>query len=498
MKDKLLAYLKNNKHYWWTVSLLPGAVLLVFLYQNNFSLINSGIQLLYFLLVLMVLPALAIGLLDFLLQKINPKKRAYLYYVFLLLHILIFGALIIFMGWRWKGLVLGIFIIAISARWLTRHYKKLVLLLGFMLLVGIGQLALQIFTNSWQAWHPQTQAFEKWTFQSRPNIYVIQPDGYVGPNTLSNPPYAYDNGEFMTFLDEKDFAIQENYRSNYPSTLSSNACLFTAQHHYFQGKHSQNELPSARDVIMGANPVLRTLKNNQYQTHAILESNYLLLNRPTLFYDQVNISDNELPYFPFFSKGIDVQAGLEKAWKNSENGPQFFFIEILEPAHVTTYAASSQGKDQERLAYLNRLDSVHIKLDKLLNSIEEKDPDAVILVLADHGGFVGFDSTDQAMSKPIQNLSLKNSIFQALYAVKAPQSLKTSLIQAKSSIEIFPRLFAQLSGQDFQNTMENGSYLRIKGGNSSGIYRYFDDQGESVSYRMNTQDLEAGSRSLKK
>jgi hypothetical protein len=74
--------------------------------------------------------------------------------------------------------------------------------------------------------------FESQVFQKKPNICLIQSDGFVGEKAANNDIYQLNSKVFYKTMQELGFEFNPSFRSNYPTTLSSNSTLFKAQHHY--------------------------------------------------------------------------------------------------------------------------------------------------------------------------------------------------------------------------------------------------------------------------
>ena len=106
-------------------------------------------------------------------------------------------------------------------------------------------------------WVDQPDNINEVKFVKKPNIYVIQLDGYANPDELKKTPYSFDNSEFETYIKQEGFKSYSNYRSNYYSTLSSNSSLFTMKHHYYSNpKKAFQEVMNSREIIAGDNPVI--------------------------------------------------------------------------------------------------------------------------------------------------------------------------------------------------------------------------------------------------
>ena len=486
MKQRLLEYFKSDRHLWWTVTVLPGIYSILYLYTNNYTLVNSWYQFVGFLLLFIALPIIEILLLDLAFKKWLPAHRAKLYWSYLLINFAIILSWCVFLGWRWKALILVAVITIISAFFISKHYKKIVLIIGIM--TGFAIFYFVYFfvervaiSEDWTV----TQSFEDLTFKKKPNIYLIQPDGFVAQKTAENSAYRWENTSFYAALESKGFQVNHDYRSNYPSTLTSNSALFTGQQHYFENGNMEGELFNARDIIMGDNATLRTLQSNGYQLNAILQHKYLLLNHPKTAYDYLNISDAELSIMPNYESNKDYQQDLYDAMNRSNEKPQFYFVEILEPGHIPTSTSGNNPIESSRNEYINGLNRMTRVLMKMVEHIKTSDPNALIIIAADHGGYVGYKSTGEATEKSTHNLELKQSLFNALLAIKAPADFEPYENNIKSSVGIFNNLFHYLAALPVpKDTIDNSSYIFIKKGDARGVYKYYNSNGEPVTQKV--------------
>jgi len=486
MKNKVIAYLNNNNHYWWTVGALPGVYAISYLYTNNYTLVNSWTQFIYLTISMILTPSIITIAINYLIRNKSSRiKNTFNSSVFTTLTAITLS-LVIYLGWRWKALILLTIIIVIISWFLGKHYKKGVLLLSLMVILGIGQFAYYFFTdvihkNNWV----QKSSFSDIEFKKKPNIYYIQPDGYASKPALENIHYNYDNSTFYEELGSRGFEINHEYRSNYPSTLTSNATLFTGQHHFYENGEMKNELFNARQLIMGNNPVLQSFKNNDYQTTAILQHRYLLLNHPEIAYDRINIEENELSILPSYKLDKDYLNDLKQAINTANDQPQFYFIEILEPGHITGQSSKGSSIKKERDNYIKKLESINSHLFHTVDYITQKDPEAIIIIAADHGGFVGYNYTMESYRKPINDVTLHQGIFSALFTIKAPKEFKPYQKEIKSSISLFPNLLSYLAGKpEIGAEIDNSSYQLINNGTQRGIYRYYDEHGTSVTEKL--------------
>ncbi|WP_417874050.1 sulfatase-like hydrolase/transferase [Xanthomarina gelatinilytica] len=332
-------------------------------------------------------------------------------------------------------------------------------------------------------WMQQPDNIEEVLFQKRPDIYYIQPDGYPSFSELKSDFYKVDNSAFDAFLTEKNFKNYPDFRSNYITTITSNSATFMMKHHYYNNGRDYSEMLNARKNIISENPVLSIFKNNDYKTHFISEHPYLMANRPEIGFDYTNFKYSEIPYITTgFNVGREVYPDLESAIASKNDGGNFFFIEFFEPSHISTTKEASKGKEAERAQWLEKLKIANAKLEKMINLITEKDPTALIMIMADHGSFVGLDYTRQVYTKT-SNPEIIYTTFGAMLSIRWPNSEVPEIdSNLKSCVNVFRVLFSYLGDENkyLQNLQEDGSYLIIKNGAEPAVYEYIDDNGNIV------------------
>jgi hypothetical protein len=385
-----------------------------------------------------------------------------------------------------KKILLLVFLIAFALSFvLFNHLKKAIKFQFLLAVVGLIFLAPTIqkymsYNNDWQS---QPDHIDAVIFKSTPNIYVIQPDGYIGLSEIGQGNYEKDDTAFKTFLSDHNFTTYPNFRSNYYSTLSSNSALFAMKHHYYnRTAQVGSELLMARDVIISENPVLSILKNNDYATSLILENSYLLASRPKMGYDFSNIAYSDLPIVSSgFEFKNDVLKDLEVAFKNRKEGRHFYFIERIIPGHIATLKSYSEGKDIEREKYAARLEEANTWLMDMVGLINREDAEALIIIVSDHGGFVGYDYSGQSHEKP-KNRANTFSMFSSLLAIKWPKNSNEYDGNIKSSVNLFRTVFSVLSEDKslIKSTQSDASYLTVNEGAALGIYEVIDENNNAV------------------
>lgn len=483
-QSPIQSFLNSKKEYPLLAGVLAGLYPVFFYATNNFTLVNTFGHLLYFVGVFLVLPALLIYAVYQLSKGI--KKGMYTKYVIPVLgsfmflffmHIAVYGSLK-------KKITVGLFFLAcIIGYFLWKHSKKLLVIQGILGLIGfftfVPKLVEALTYND--SWKGQPDAITQVQFTSKPNVYFVQPDGYVNFSELYKGHYKIKDSTLQQFLGEQGFAMYPDFRSNYASTLTSNSATFMMKHHYYD-KGLSLETYNARNTIISDNPVLTVFKNNGYKTHFLTELPYLLLNRPTMGYDYCNISYKDVAYLGTgLGESVDILSPLENAIKENTQSPKFFFIEIFNPGHIHGNKSASLGIEGERDLWIESMEMANERVIKTITTIKAQDPNALIVIMADHGGYVGMEYTGEIYTK-IQERDLLYSVFSSNLAIRWPDGQKRGEDHLKSAVNLFRVLFSYLGNDSklLEHIEENASFVVIKKDAPQGVYKYIDNEGKIV------------------
>ncbi len=399
-----------------------------------------------------------------------------------------FAALMIFslVGPK-KKLILLVIVLAVGLAFLVKNHLRKVIILEYILaLIVAVQLGFYIGNNInfSTKWKQLPDDISEATFSKKPNVYIIQPDGYANPSILKKEPYNIDNSEFESFLTENDFKIYPNFRSNYSNTITSNSSLFAMNHHYYKNPKPNTKEPyGLRKSISDNNAVLSIFNNNNYKTSLIIESSYLIVNRPKMAYDYSSIDYDELS---FLSRGFDLSKNslkqMQRAIEENKNQSNFYFIEKILPGHISVSKNNSKGKDEERKTYMEKIGKANVWLQEIITLITREDPNSLIVIVADHGGFVGLNATSERYKK-ITDQDLINSIFTSMLAIKWPNNEAPHFDgELKTNVNLFRILFSYLAENDtYLNYLEKDKSFLIVGEDAPfGVYEVIDGNGAVV------------------
>ena len=461
IKEKFNFFLSNSKDYPILAGFSIGFYAFVFYFSNNFDLVNSWQQILFFFFYFIVFPSATIFVIFILLHK---SKYSNFIPRIIVASIVLFGAIFIIgipaLFVSYKRIALFSIVIVFILFLKIKNHKYLIVfifLLSVMPVFKLGKILISNFTNSAE-WQVQPDDILGAKFTKTPNVYYIQPDGYANEVNLKGSLYRYDNSEFDGWLQDRKFTLYNDYRSNYESTMSSNSSCFYMKHHF---SNEFSKFKYSRDFIVGHNPVLEIFKKNNYKTFFITERPYLLMNRPSVYFDYCNFKSDELPHFnDGWSNYKEITNEIKNQILSNKETNNFFFIEKFKPGHIGVYKNGNLGIVRERIEYIKRLKLANDWLKKIITFIEKNDTNSIVIIGADHGGFVGFEYALQAQNK-ITDPKLLNSIFGAKLAIKWNDSRHGDYdAKLKTPVNLFRTVFSYLSEDKLllKNLQPNTSY----------------------------------------
>jgi hypothetical protein len=484
LRQSVINFLNSKKEYVLLTGLAAGIYPFLQYLNIRFFIVNSTRHILFFGVLFLITPILFSYSFYFISTKVKSlhkySKFALPFVNFSLFSILI---ILITVGIKKKLIALAIIVSIVLAVLLYKHLKKVVLFQLILALISLSALATKYHKASIESneWMEQPDNIASVIFKKKPNIYIIQPDGYANFSELKKGSYNFDNSKFESFLAQDGFKFYDDFRSNYVPTVYSNSSIFGMKHHYYKAQsNKENETYNFREVIVKRNPVLEILKANDYKSHLFLQEPYFILGGLELGYDYCNINANEVP---FFSNGFDMKKSIKSDFESTiisnKSSSNFFFIEKIQPWHISNNKRQSSGKEKERTNYLDRLEDVNTWLVEMITIINKNDSNALIIIVADHGGFVGYDYELESRTKSLDR-DLVHSVFSSALAIKWPNNdVPEYDDRLKSSVNLFRVLFSYLSEEDsyLQHLQEDKSYLIIEEGAPNGVYEVIDEAG---------------------
>jgi len=477
-------FLSGDRQYPIITAIAVGLYPILFYFTNNYTIVNTWGHLGYFIGMFIGIPIVLFVTVNYIF-KISFLKK---FKKYSLPFLNVFGFMFLmticyYAGIHEKWVILSFFIALGFALLLNKFLNKVVVIQLLLAIIALFSLTPKVvkLINYSSEWKELPDDIINVKFKSHPNIYFIQPDGYVNFSELKGGVYHIDFSEMDTYLKNHKFNYYDGFRSNYSSTLSSNSATFNMKHHYYNDVTELNEMMNARKNIIYENAVLSILKQNGYKTHLITELPYLLLNKTEVGFDTCNFSQDDIPYIGNgLGEPVDFLEPLALNLAEKTDQPKFFFIEIFNPGHIAGSKRYAKGKEIERELWKENLKTADYKIIKLVDFIEKNDPNALIIIMADHGGFVGLDNTGQSFTK-MQDRDLIYSIFSSTLAIKWTQGNVNEYNDLlKTNVNVFRVVFSYLSNnKKYLNSLqEDESYMIIKNGAPRGVYQYINGNGE--------------------
>jgi hypothetical protein len=245
-------------------------------------------------------------------------------------------------------------------------------------------------------------------FKSRPNIYLIVYDAY-GNRRLHSEVFNVDNTAIYQELTARQFKVLDTY-SNYWGTWETMLSIFLADHHYYELMAGVSDSRIGRSIMNGtaSNPVLSVLKSNGYKVQYIEATDYLVKDQGNLDYDYpggrepmfsgLRIFNN--PFFdllPFVKVAGAKPQTLEgyvntmtdvlfKRLDETSKGkaPWFTYIHFPLPAHAMGPFRSLRSWED---VYRENTRKANSHMPPTIDRILEIDPDALIVIMGDHGSY---------------------------------------------------------------------------------------------------------------
>ncbi|MCZ6595139.1 MAG: hypothetical protein O6943_09525 [Bacteroidetes bacterium] len=462
-----------------------GLYPIIHYYNGNLEMADSWIQLLFLLGVGITLPTLLM-LLSRPIFRIKPLQKLAKYRVAAINLSFFFGLLSMLIFLTNRKIIVLVFLGAVLLSFILYKYLKKIVIIQYILaflsiltFVPKAGFALK-HTNDWAL---PADDIVSTSFKKYPNIYVIQPDGYTSFSTLKKAPYNYLDTTFEEWLAGKSFVNYDDFRSNYYSTLTSNSSLFAMRHHYYGNTYKGNlKTFNSQEIIAGNNMTIATLKNNNYKTHFLTDNSYILINRKMSHYDYCNIPNSKLSFYkPGRVRGVDIITDFEEVMQETSSSHNFFFIEKTIPGHIAHGKSASMGVDKEQERYLTRVEIAQDWMVDLIDIITKNDDNPMIIILSDHGGYVGLNYVKEVLQKELSPVEI-NSVFSSLLSIKWPSNEVPEDLEFKSSVNLFRTIFSYLSEDSslLVNGEKDKSYLPYNDGSGISFYEYIDANGNVV------------------
>lgn len=255
----------------------------------------------------------------------------------------------------------------------------------------------------------------------KPNIYFFLLESFHDRDTIREE-YGFDDPELFDLLPKEGFREYDHFYSNYMGTLETCLALLSMRHHYDAYHINHIDFTRTGFDLLAENNVFKILKHNGYRIHMFDTTGRYVFRNASPLVDFTDFSQ-ELrpldvtwktlaPFNPFLGEIVnDLRIGYydpkapvfpetfanhigDRA--NLDGGPNFFYLHfgayhIMEYSNFYPKGWPGPIKDWEgtwpeyyRDRYLNQGSKW---LLACLDAIRQFDPDAMIVLSGDHGGW---------------------------------------------------------------------------------------------------------------
>lgn len=277
---------------------------------------------------------------------------------------------------------------------------------------------------------------------NKPNVYYLVFDRYASQETLQRV-YNYDNSDFVNFLIDEGFVLRKPAYANYPFTQQSISSTLSMDYLTDLETRFKNDALKFQTAFPYRNiirdpPAAKVFQQNGYHYNQVsswwdytrfginADSDPVKSFRLRTFGLAFWLTDLERDIFyrsalsPILQKGItvgsipiikydqdrnprqnfyDQMAALQNIARASkaQKQPQFTFAHVLSPHDPYIFAADGSNApydgnrtDQdvdEYTKYTNQLTYVNTQIKKMLTTIRQQDPNAVIIFQPDEGPY---------------------------------------------------------------------------------------------------------------
>ena len=229
------------------------------------------------------------------------------------------------------------------------------------------------------------------------NIYIMTYESYPNLETLEH--YGFDNNNQIKYLENNNYTIYHGTYSNAASSLDSISRLFDI---------NGNISNSPRYYTSGNAFGLNVFKANGYKTKTLFNSPYFFSSYPITwdeYYPKADVSklggkiitkaiyEGEFR-FDIFGDNYSNEKYLElkKIYLSSKpKKPTLFYTHNNYPGHSNN---SGKCSPNEKENYFVNLKKANIEMKNDIDTLKKNDPNAIIVLLGDHGPYLTKNCTE--------------------------------------------------------------------------------------------------------
>ena len=246
--------------------------------------------------------------------------------------------------------------------------------------------------------------------ENKPNIYFIILDEYAGFTQLKND-FNFDNSNFKAELEKRDFFVDKNSLSNYPSTSLSVPSMMSMMYFDFipenLGKDSKNI--KVVEKMINENSVMKIFQANGYKIttldagsgrisdtylanvrlcNSIFDINPELRKNFAIVYVPI-VGLRDIIFNEVIRDKLECSFSALMDFNEGQDNPDFVVAHLRLPHAPFIYDSFGNSisiNDMgDKNAYLDQLKFANKKTLEIVDKIQERSLENIIIIVSDHG-----------------------------------------------------------------------------------------------------------------
>jgi hypothetical protein len=321
-----------------------------------------------------------------------------------------------------------------------------------------------------------------------PNIYLLVYDSYVANETMQ--AYGIDNRAQEDYLQEQGFTLYPHTYSVGSDTLGSMSRVLNA---------STEKTGNPRRGVAGDGIVHNALQSLGYRTVGIFPYDFMFRGVGSSYDESIPEYDTP-PYVHLitailmgefrFDIGFEEQTSdqyaeaKQRILSSTPDSPVFIYAHSALPGHSQNSGACLPDETE---LFEERLLKANIEMRQDIETIQENDPGAIIIVAGDHGPYLTKNCTDTKKVYEITEITRLDiqDRFGSFLAIRWPGEEYEEYDQISVLQDVFPAIFAYLyADREFLDLIKEPVITNVKSTSGAtiinGIISGGVDDGEAL------------------
>jgi hypothetical protein len=311
----------------------------------------------------------------------------------------------------------------------------------------------------------------KINLKSKPDIYLLTYDSYVGNETMLQ--YGIDNSEQEKYLNKNGFKLYPNTYSIAGATIStmtrvldlSDVCLSNKQ--AFAGKSNVHNFLRQKGYILGG---VMLAEDFWEKKKTVLDYFYpkLLDNGHKIIIKSILKGEFDFDAPAQFAPRDQQQfIKAKRSFMNLDKHPKFLYTHSG-PSHSQN---SGKCRPNETALFKKRLIIANKEMKEDVETIQKNNPNAIIIINGDHGPYLTGTCTYLSQKEKVSRLDIQDR-FGTFLAIKWPKYINPIDGEIKIIQDLFPSIIATLADKNkiLEEIKISRKTANVERGRTAGAY----------------------------